>query len=203
MPSARGTVLVNMTAREQEDSGRARLREIIAEKSFREGEFTLSSGKKSDVFINLKPTMLDPEGLNLIADQVLEKLIDHEAEFIGGILMGAAPVLLSVVQKSYFTPRPLRGFWVRKERKAHGMQQMVDGDPGEGDRIIVVDDVTTTGESLLKAVDAMRSRGCDIVGVLTIVDRCEGAVERVKESGYDLISIFDRYDFTSRKPLDV
>lgn len=196
-------MVANVTAREQIDSGRARLREIIAEKSFREGEFTLSSGKKSDVFINLKPTMLDPEGLNLIADQVLEKLKDHDAEFIGGILMGAAPVLLSVVQKSYFTPRPLRGFWVRKERKSHGMQQMIDGDPEKGDKIIVVDDVTTTGESLLKAVDAMRSQGCDIVGVLTIVDRCEGAVERVKESGYDLISIFDRYDFTSRKPLEV
>ncbi len=190
-------MVASVTAHEQIDSGRARLREIIVEKSFREGEFTLSSGKKSDVFINLKPTMLDPEGLNLIADQVLEKLKDHDAEFIGGILMGAAPVLLSVVQKSYFTPRPLRGFWVRKERKAHGMQQMIDGDPEKGDKIIVVDDVTTTGESLLKAVDAMRSQGCDIV------DRCEGAVERVKESGYDLISIFDRYDFTSRKPLEV
>ncbi|MCH7688716.1 MAG: hypothetical protein IH899_18875 [Planctomycetes bacterium] len=83
--------------------------------------------------------------------------------------MGAAPVLLSVVQKSYFTARPLRGFWVRNERKAHGMQQKIDGDPGAGDKIIVVDDVTTTGGSVLKAVDAMQDRGCDIVGVLTIV----------------------------------
>ncbi len=196
-------MLVSMTAQKQNDSDWARLREIIAKKSFREGDFKLSSGRKSDVFFNMKPTMLDPEGLNLIADQVLEKLKHHDAGFIGGILMGAAPVLLSVVQKSYFTPRPLRGFWVRKERKAHGMQQIIDGDPGEGDRIIVVDDVTTTGGSLLQAVDAMRDRGCDIVCVLTIVDRCEGAVERLRESGYDLISIFDRYDFTSRKPLEV
>ena len=195
--------MVNMTARQQDDTGRARLRELIAEKSFREGEFTLASGRKSDVFINLKPTMLDPEGLNLIADLVLERLQDHDAEFIGGILMGAAPILLSVVQKSYFTSRPLRGFWVRKERKAHGMQEIIDGDPGAGDKVIVVDDVTTTGGSLLKAVDAMKSRGCDIVGVLTVVDRCEGAVEQVKKSGYDLISIFDRYDFTSRKPLEI
>ena len=195
--------MANTTAQKQDDSDRARLRDIIAEKSFREGEFTLASGRKSDVFINLKPTMLDPEGLNLIADLVLEELKNHDAEFIGGILMGAAPILLSVVQKSYYTPRPLRGFWVRKERKDHGMQELIDGDPGEGDKIIVVDDVTTTGGSLLKAVDAMRSRGCDIVGVLTIVDRCEGAVEQVKESGYDLISIFDRYDFTSRKPLEI
>ena len=196
-------MLVNMTARERGDSGWARLREIIVEKSFREGDFTLSSGRKSDVFFNMKPTMLDPEGLNLIADLVLEKLQDYEAEFIGGILVGAAPVLLSVVQKSHFSARPLRGFWVRNERKAHGMQQKIDGDPGTGDKIIVVDDVTTTGASVLKAVDAMRGRGCDIVGVLTIVDRCEGAVERVKESGYNLISIFDRYDFTSRKPREV
>ena len=195
--------MVSMTAQKQDGSGRARLREIIAEKSFREGEFTLASGRKSDLFINLKPTMLDPEGLNLIADLVLEKLKDCDAEFIGGILMGAAPILLSVVQKSYFTPRPLRGYWVRKERKDHGMQEIIDGDPGAGDKVIVVDDVTTTGGSLLKAVDAMRGRGCDIVGVLTVVDRCEGAVECVKESGYDLVSIFDRYDFTSRKPVEI
>lgn len=198
-----GTMLVNMTAQEQDDSSRARLREIIAEKSFREGEFTLSSGKKSDVFFNMKPTMLDPEGLNLIADQVLEKLEDHGADYIGGLLVGAAPVLLSVVQKSYLTGRPLKGFWVRNERKAHGMQQMIDGEPEEGDRLIIVDDVTTTGESVLRVVDAMKSRGCNVVRVLTVVDRCEGAAERLKESGYDLISIFDRYDFTSRKPLEV
>ncbi len=196
---------MKMTAREQDDPdrvrlGRARLREIIAEKSFREGEFTLSSGRKSDVFFNLKPTMLDPEGLNLIADCVLEELQAHDAAYIGGLLMGAAPILLSVVQKSYFSPRPLKGFWVRKERKAHGMQQIIDGDPGKGDRIVIVEDVTTTGESVLKAVDAMRDRGCDIVCVLTIVDRCEGAPERLRGAGYDLISIFDRYDFTSRKP---
>ncbi len=196
-------MLANMTARDQDDTGRSRLREIIAEKSFREGEFTLSSGKKSDVFFNLKPTMLDPEGLNLLADQVLEKLQDHDAEFIGGLLMGAAPILLSVVQKSYFTPRPLKGFWVRKERKAHGMQQIIDGDPGAGDRIIIVEDVTTTGESVLKAVEAMRDLGCDIVCVLTIIDRCEGAAERLREAGYDLISIFDRYDFTSKRPREV
>jgi orotate phosphoribosyltransferase len=192
-----------MTAQEQNDSGWARLREIIAEKSFGEGEFTLASGRKSDVFFNMKPTMLDPEGLNLIADLVLEKLQGYDAEFIGGILVGAAPVLLSVVQKSYYTPRPLRGFWVRNERKAHGMQQKIDGDPGDGDKIIVVDDVTTTGGSVLKAVHAMQDRGCDIVCVLTIVDRCEGAVEQIKDSGYDLISIFDRYDFTAREPLEV
>ncbi len=124
-------MLANMTAREGDESGRSRLREIIAEKSFREGEFTLSSGKKSDVFFNLKPTMLDPEGLNLIADQVLEKLQAHDAEFIGGLLMGAAPILLSVFQKSYFSTRPLKGFWVLKERKAHGMQQIIYGDPGK------------------------------------------------------------------------
>ncbi len=193
-------MLVNMIARKQDSSGRERLREIIAEKSFQEGEFTLSSGKKSDVFFNLKPTMLDPEGLNLIADQVLEELQDCDAEYIGGLLIGAAGVLLSVVQKSYKTSRPLKGFWVRKEKKAHGMQQLMDGEPGEGDRVIIVDDVTTTGGSVQKAIDTMRGYGCTIVCVLTIVDRCEGAKEHLKKIGYDLISIFDRYDFTLKEP---
>lgn len=196
-------MLVDMIAREQNSSGRERLREIIAEKSFQEGQFTLSSGKKSDVFFNLKPTMLDPEGLNLIADQVIEQMQDCDAEYIGGLLIGAAGVLLSVVQKSYYTSRPLKGFWVRKEQKAHGMQQLIDGEPGEGDRVIIVDDVTTTGGSVLKAINTMRGCGCEIVGVLTIVDRCEGAKEHLSELGYDLISIFDRYDFTSKEPNEV
>lgn len=196
-------MLVDMTARKRDSSDRERLREIIVEKSFQEGEFTLSSGRKSDVFFNLKPTMLDPEGLNLIADQVLEELHDYDAEYIGGILMGAAGILLSVVQKSYYTSRPLRGFWVRKEPKAHGMQQLIDGEPGEGDRVIIVDDVTTTGKSILKAADAMKDLGCNVVGILTIVDRCEGAKERLSKLGYDLLSIFDRYDFTSKEPDEV
>lgn len=196
-------MLVDMIARKQDSSGRERLREIIAEKSFQEGKFTLSSGKKSNVFFNLKPTMLDPEGSNLIADQVIDQLQDCDAEYIGGLLIGAAGVLLSVVQKSFYTSRPLKGFWVRKEQKAHGMKQLIDGEPGEGDRVIIVDDVTTTGSSVLKAVDTMKEYGCKVVCVLTIVDRCEGAKEHLKEKGYDLISIFDRYDFTPKEPDEV
>ena len=196
-------MLLDMIAREHATSDRECLRDIIAEKSFREGIFTLSSGRKSNVFFDLKPTMLDPKGLNLIADHVLEKLHDCDAEYIGGLLIGAAPILLSVVQKSYYTPRPLKGFWVRKEQKAHGMQQLIDGDPGNGNKVIIVDDVTTTGDSVLTAVNTMKDRGCNIVCILTIVDRCEGAKERLRELGYDLIYIFNRYDFTSKEPDEV
>lgn len=196
-------MLLNMSARNQHSSGRERLREIIAERSFKEGEFTLSSGKKSDVFFNLKPTMLDPEGLNLLADQVLEVSEECEASCIGGLVMGAVPVLISVVLKSYETPKPLKGFWIRKEQKTHGMQQLLDGDLKPGSRVIVVDDVTTTGESVLKAIDYVENNNCTVSCVVTVIDRCEGARQRLEARGHDLISIFDRSDFTTKKPYGV
>ena len=196
-------MLVDMTARKTTDSGRGQLRDIIAQKSFQEGEFTLSSGKRSNIFFNLKPTMLDPVGSNLLADEVIKETEHYDSEYIGGLVMGAVPVLISVVVKSLHTPRPLKGFWVRKEQKHHGMQQLIDGDPEKGSRVIIVDDVTTTGESIFKAIELTRSMGCKIACVLTIVDRCEGAKEALQEQGYDLISLFDRYDFTDKRPEDL
>lgn len=179
---------------------RDRLREIINKLSFKEGEFTLSSGRKSNIFFNLKPTMLDPEGLNLLINQVIKEIKNVDAEYIGGLAMGAVPVMLPVVFQSYGTNRPLKGFWVRKEQKSHGMQQLVDGAPKPESNVIIVDDVTTTGNSILKAIKALESTGCKIACILTIVDRCEGAKEYLEKKGYNLKYIFNRYDFTTKSP---
>ena len=197
------TMLLEMTAREPTVPGRERLRQLIAELSFKEGQFTLASGRKSNVFFNLKPTMLDPEGSNLLADQVIAKTEDYKADYIGGLAMGAVPVLVSVVLKSYNSAHPIRGFWVRKEQKHHGMEQLIDGNPVPGSRVIIVDDVTTTGGSVLKAVKAIEGGDYEIVCILTIIDRCEGAQENLGAAGYELISIFNRYDFTDKNPEDV
>lgn len=190
------------SARTPPESGRGRLRRMIADQAFKEGDFVLSSGRRSNVFFNLKPVMLDPEGLNLLADQVIARTAECEARYIGGLAMGAVPIVIAVVAKSHGTPRPLKGFWVRKDQKAHGMRQRIDGDPEPGSRVIIVEDVTTTGESVLTAVRAAEERGCTVACVLTVVDRCEGARERLGEQGYDLVSIFERYDFTSKRPDD-
>ena len=196
-------MLVEMTAREQHFPERERLREIIKNRSFKEGNFTLSSGKKSDVFFNLKPTMLDPEGINLLADQVLDRIKGYKADYIGGLALGAVPVLVSVILKSHNTPHPIKGFWVRKEQKHHGMQQLIDGDLEPDSKVVIVDDVTTTGQSVLRAVEEAQERGCTISCVLTVIDRCEGAKETLKDAGYALISLFDRYDFTDKKPDEI
>ena len=193
-------MLVEMTAREHHFPERERLREIIKNRSFKEGNFTLSSGKKSDVFFNLKPTMLDPEGINLLADQVIDRIKGYKADYIGGLALGAVPVLVSVILKSHNTPHPIKGFWVRKEQKHHGMQQLIDGDLEPDSKVVIVDDVTTTGQSVLRAVEEAQERGCSISCVLTVIDRCEGAKETLKDAGYALVSLFDRYDFTDKKP---
>ena len=196
-------MLVEMTAREHDFPERERLREIIKNRSFKEGNFTLSSGKKSDVFFNLKPTMLDPEGISLLADQVIDRIKGYKADYIGGLVLGAVPVLISVILKSYNTPHPIKGFWVRKEQKHHGMQQLIDGDLEPNSKVVIVEDVTTTGQSVLRAVEEAQERGCTISCILTVIDRCEGAKETLKDAGYELISLFDRYDFTDKKPNEI
>jgi orotate phosphoribosyltransferase len=196
-------MLVEMTARKHDFPERERLREIIKIRSFEEGSFTLSSGKKSDVFFNLKPTMLDPEGINLLADQVIDRIKGYKADYIGGLAMGAVPVLISVIVKSHNTPHQIKGFWVRKEQKHHGMQQLIDGDLEPNSKVVIVEDVTTTGQSVLRAVEEARERGCTISCILTVIDRCEGAKETLRDAGYELISLFDRYDFTDKKPDEI
>ena len=196
-------MLVEMTAREQHFPERERLREIIKIRSFKEGSFTLSSGKKSDVFFNLKPTMLDPEGINLLADQVLDRIEGYRADYIGGLALGAVPVLISVILKSHNTPHPIKGFWVRKEQKHHGMQQLIDGDLEPDSKVVIVDDVTTTGQSVLRSVEEAQERGCTISCVFTVIDRCEVAKETLNDAGYALQSCFYTYDFTDKKPDEI
>jgi orotate phosphoribosyltransferase len=178
---------------------RERLRRIIRDRSFRNDRtFTLASGRTSTIFFDLKPTMLDPEGINLLADLVLEKLAGTAAGYIGGLAMGAVPVIVATVAKSHGTDRPLRGFWVRKEQKGHGVMNLIDGPIEEGAAVVIVEDVTTTGGSVMKAIDQARSRGCKIAAVVTVVDRLEGAREALRQQGIDLIALFDRDDFVGQ-----
>lgn len=174
-----------------------RLRDIIIERSFRRGSFTLASGRTSAFFFDLKKTMLHPEGIDLLADLVVARLAGVEAEYIGGLVMGAVPVVVASVLKSQSTERPLHGFWVRKEQKDHGAMSLIDGYVEDGAKVIVVDDVTTTGGSALKAIAELRRRNCTISAVLTIVDRLEGARENFAKEGIQLIALYDTNDLLS------
>src|SRR6201997_1962544 len=144
-------------------ASRARLHEIIRKRSFGRGEVTLASGRKSDFYFNLKPTMLDPEGATLLAELTYETLKDDGLDFVGGLEMGAVPLAGAIAQISWIKGHPISAFFVRKKPKEHGARLAVEGlAKGEslrGKRVVVVEDVTTTGGSAMKAGEAGREAG--------------------------------------------
>jgi orotate phosphoribosyltransferase len=179
---------------------RARLIELIKLRSFQEGpEFKLASGKMSTFYFNMKPTMLDSEGAYLVASLILDQLEGVEADLIGGLEMGAVPIASSVAAIAYTQGRELPAFFVRKQAKEHGTQSLVEGlakgDSMAGKKVVVVEDVTTTGGSALKAADALRAAGAEIVRVITIVDRLDGAAETFATAGLDFEPLLTLADF--------
>ena len=180
-------------------ASRARLAEIIRKRSFGRGEITLASGRKSDFYFNLKPTMLDPEGAALLAEVTFEALRDDQLDYIGGLEMGAVPLAGAIAQLSWLKGHPIAAFFVRKKPKEHGTRLAIDGlakgDSLQGKRIVIIEDVTTTGGSALKAVDAVREAGGEIVLVLTMVDREEGAAETFAQAGLPFRSLYKAAEF--------
>src|SRR5258708_965977 len=180
-------------------ASRARLAEIIRKRSFGRGEITLASGRKSDFYFNLKPTMLDPEGAALLAELSYEALKDDNLDYIGGLEMGAVPLAGSIAQLSWIKGHPIAAFFVRKKPKEHGAQLAVEGlAKGEslnGKRVVIVEDVTTTGSSALKAVEAVRDAGGEVALVFTMVDREEGATETFAQAGPTVLSLYQAGEF--------
>ncbi len=180
-----------------------RLKEIIREKSFGEGvEITLASGRVSNFYFNMKPTMMDPEGAALFAELICEVLEHKGVDMIGGLEMGAVPIVSFVAPESFRRAQPLPGFFVRKQAKGHGAQKLIEGlSEGQslaGKRICIVEDVTTTGGSALKAVDLVREEGGEVVLLLTLVDRQEGATETFADANIPFLPLFRADEFLSR-----
>ncbi len=181
-------------------SDRARLIAIIREKSFSTGDaVTLASGRSSTFYFNMKPTMLDPEGSALIASLMLDVLREEGAEFVGGLELGAVPLVACIAQASHLTGRPVPAFFVRKQVKDHGTRQRIEGlAPGvtlQGRNAVVLEDVTTTGGSALEAAEAVRAAGGTVRAVLTVVDRREGAETNLSRHGLILRSLLTAADF--------
>ena len=181
---------------------RERLKAIIWEKSFGSGAaITLASGRTSTFYFNMKPTMLDPEGAALIAHLMLEALAGEQADFVGGLELGAVPLVACIAQASHLAGRPIPAFFVRKQAKGHGTKQRIEGlAPGlslRGRTALVLEDVTTTGGSALEAVGAVREEGGEVRTILTVVDRREGAAENLSREGLILRSLFTARDFSA------
>jgi orotate phosphoribosyltransferase len=179
---------------------RARLVEIVRARSFRSGaEFKLASGRASTIYFNMKPTMLEPEGAYLIASLVLDAIAADQATMVGGLELGAVPIAAAVAAVSHATNRPIAAFLVRKAAKEHGTQSLVEGlMAGEtlaGRRCIVLEDVTTTGGSALKAVAAVKDGGGEVVRVVTVLDRQEGAAEVFAAAGLPFTALLGAKDF--------
>lgn len=173
---------------------RNRLISIIKARSVETGRtFTLASGRTSDFYCNLKPTMLDPEGAFLIGALISDRLATSNAEMVGGLEMGAVPLATSAAAVSFLQGRPMPAFFVRKQAKEHGTKSLVEGLPRgvslKGRRVVILEDVTTTGGSSIKAVEAVRADGAIVVMVLTVVDRQEGAAETFQAAGVPFASL--------------
>lgn len=180
-------------------AARARLHDIIAKRSFGRGEITLASGRKSDFYFNLKPTMLDAEGAALLAQLTLDTLAAEELDYIGGLEMGAVPIAAAAAAVSALTDSPVHAFFVRKQPKEHGAKLLIEGlmkdESLAGKRIAVIEDVTTTGGSAMKAVEALKETGAEIALVFTMVDRQEGAAEAFAAAGLRFAALFKAEEF--------
>ncbi len=170
---------------------RERLKEILIRNSILRGKFTLASGKESDYYIDARLTTLDPEGVSLVAGIFLEEIFkDPRINAVGGPTMGADPIVGAIIAESYRTGRLLRGFLVRKKEKDHGTGKLIEGGLRPGDVAAVVEDVVTTGGSVVTAIDAVKSIGAEVRKALVIVDREEGGDEVFRKMGIELYSIF-------------
>ena len=180
-------------------ASRARLLEIIRRRSFGRGEVTLASGRKSDFYFNLKPTKMDPEGATLLAELTYEALKDEGFDYIGGLEMGAVPLAGAIAQISWIKGHPIAAFFVRKKPKEHGAKLAIEGltrdETLAGKRIVVVEDVTTTGGSAMKAVETLREAGANVSLVFTMVDREEGAAETFAAAGLPFRALYKAREF--------
>jgi orotate phosphoribosyltransferase len=180
---------------------RQRLKEILLEKSYRQGSFTLTSGKTSDFYIDGKQTTLSAEGAYLCGKLILE-LIQKQKEpiqAVGGMTLGADPLVTAASIVSFLENNPIPAFIVRKEAKGHGTGNYIEGlkNMPAGCRVALIEDVVTTGGTLLQVIERVEAQGFKVGVVITVVERQEGGVKTLADAGYRLESIFTREELLS------
>ena len=157
----------------------------VTRKAVVHGRVTLSSGKEADYYVDLRRITLDAQAAPLVGRVMLDLTADWEYDAVGGLTLGADPVATAMMHAAAARGRELDAFVVRKAGKAHGLQRQIEGPDVAGRRVLAVEDTSTTGGSVLTAVDALREAGAEVVGVAVIVDRSTGAKERVEAEGCD------------------
>ena len=175
---------------------RNELLKLVKEKALKKGKFTLSSGKTSDYYLDGKQVTLDPQGILLLAKVVLGMLHGVQADAVGGPTLGADPIAAAVSLLSSQTGKPLKAFIVRKEEKKHGTGKRIEGPALEkGDRVVAVEDVVTSGKSVLEAIREIEKAGARVVKVICLVDREEGAAGLL--AAYNFSPIFTKSEIIS------
>jgi len=178
-------------------NARERLLRLFVERSFQLGDFTLSSGRKSDFYIDCRTTTMNAEGQVLLGEVGLDAIeaADLVPDVVGGLTMGADPIAYSIAGESFRRGRPIQAFSVRKHAKRHGTGQRIEGCFESGARVVVVEDVITTGGSALQACEAVKAEQGTILMVLAAVDRQEGGREMIEQAGYRVVSLFGVDEF--------
>lgn len=167
------------------------LNELLVERSVKKGNFVLASGKSSNVYVDARLTTMSPEGMVLIGKAGLDAITAQGwlPDSIGGLTMGADPVTFAISHTSAIEQRPIRAFSVRKEAKSHGTGNRIEGPFKPGDRVVIIEDVITTGKSALQAIDSIEQAGGVVIGVLAVVDRNDGGQEAIRARGYAVIAL--------------
>jgi orotate phosphoribosyltransferase len=170
--------------------------ELLRTHSFQRKRVTLASGKVSDFFIDCKRTVLLADGHALAAELMLDALSQWPGvHAVAGVALGGCPLASAVSTMSHIRGRPLPALYVRKERKEHGTQKMIEGQIHEGMNVVLLEDVITTGGSTLHAIQMLRSHAMRVVGVVVLVDRLEGGAEALRQVGVECVSLYTRHDF--------
>ncbi|MEE4240449.1 MAG: orotate phosphoribosyltransferase [Desulfopila sp.] len=189
-------LLYHFSTKTQIMNDRQRLKEILLEKSYRKGTFKLTSGKTSDFYVDGKQTTLSAEGAFLCGKLLFELIRneDQSIDCVGGMTLGADPLVTAVSIASYLENSPIPAFIVRKEAKGHGTGNYIEGlgNMKKGDRVALVEDVVTTGGTLLKVIERVEEAGFTVGLVVTLVEREEGGAEALRNAGYSLKWLFSK-----------
>lgn len=169
--------------------------QLIFEKAFKYSEeptFRLVSGRMSNYYFNCKTVTLHPEGMYLIGNIIFDMIKESGAKGIGGLTLGADPIADAVAYTSYLKKNPIEAFVVRKTAKSHGTMQWIEGNIKAGDRVVIVDDVITTGKSTIEAINRAKEAGLEIVKVISLIDRQEGGKENIETLGFKVDAVVTR-----------
>jgi orotate phosphoribosyltransferase len=183
--------------------GWERLRQIIIELSYKEGTFKLTSGRESDFYVDCKQTTLSAEGAFLCGELLHKQIAQSKIRItgVGGMTLGADPLVTAVSVISYLRGRPIPAFIIRKEPKGHGTEAWIEGisNLSPGSYVALVEDVVTTGGTLIKAIERTVAAGLKVAQVITVVNREEGGNLTLENEGYNLQSLFTRSDIMKAK----